>query len=337
MLMPYFLGVDGGNSKTFALVGDETGRLLALGKGGPSNHQARFGVDGAMAAIGEAVEQALTGAGLSMTDITHAAFCLAGADYPSDYDLLSGAIAQRWPGLKQFSVHNDSFAGLRAGTSRSWGVVSVCGTGTNQAGIGKDGRELQVGGMGYIYGDFGGGGDVGREAVRAAFMGAEQRGPATTLTQVVLEHFGFTSTADLSYAIYTRQWDGVNVHRLAPKVFAEARKGDQAAQEILVRMGTLLGQSVSGVIRELNLAEEAVDVVMAGSTWKGETPIMVDAFRLAVHRVAPRAKLVRPRYEPVVGSWLLAVEKAGLTVDQAVYGALEASMPQDLSIYKEEA
>ncbi|MDF2629088.1 MAG: ATPase [Symbiobacteriaceae bacterium] len=335
--MPYFLGVDGGNSKTFALVGDHTGRLLALGKGGPSNHQAKFGVDGAMAVIAEAVEQALSGAGLSISDITHASFCLAGADYPSDYDLLSGAIRQRWPKLKQFSVHNDSFAGLRAGTSRSWGVVSVCGTGTNQCGIGKDGRELQIGGMGYIWGDHGGGGDLGREAVRAAFMADEKRGPATSLVQVVLDHFGCKTTPELSYAIYTRQWDGANVHRLAPKVFAEARKGDQVAQEILVRMGTLLGQSVSGVIRELNLTDEAVDVVMAGSTWKGETPIMVDAFRLAVHRVAPRAKLVRPRYEPIVGSWLLAVEKAGNTVDQAIYSAIEASMPQDLSIYQEEA
>ncbi|HWI65006.1 MAG TPA: BadF/BadG/BcrA/BcrD ATPase family protein, partial [Symbiobacteriaceae bacterium] len=246
--MRYFLGVDGGNSKTYALLGDETGRLVALGKGGPSNHQGRYGLSGALAAIAEAVDGALASA--PAATIAHASFCLAGADYPSDYALLSSAIAERWPGLRH-SVHNDSFAGLRAGTSRSWGVVSVCGTGTNQAGIGKDGRELQVGGMGYLWGDFGGGGDLGREAVRAAFLADELRGPATSLLPVVLEHFGYATTAELSYAIYTRQWDGGNVHRLAPKVFAEARKGDQVAQEILVRMGTLLGQSVCGVIRQL--------------------------------------------------------------------------------------
>lgn len=334
--MRYFLGVDGGNSKTFALVGDETGRLLALGRGPASNHQSREGLKGAMASIGAAMDEALAAAGIAACDVAHASFCLAGADYPSDYELLSGAIAERWPDLR-FSIHNDSFAGLRAGTSRGWGVVSISGTGTNQAGIGKDGRELQVGGMGYIWGDFGGGGDLGREAVRAAFMSGELRGPKTSLEPIVLAHFGCASLPDLSYAIYTRQADMARVYKLAPAVFAEARKGDQVAQEILVRMGTLLGQSVGGVIRQLDLAADEVEVVMAGSTWKGETPIMVDAFRLAVHKVAPAAKLVRPRFEPVVGAWLLALEKAGLTVAPAVYRLVEATMPADLPIYTEEA
>lgn len=333
--MRYFLGVDAGATKTYAIVGDETGRILALGKGGPGNHQTREGLAGAMASFEAAVGDALAGAGITAADVAHGAFCLAGADYPSDYALLTGGISGRWPELR-FSVHNDSFAGLRAGTNRRWGVVSICGTGTNQVGIGKDGRELQVGGMGGIYGDFGGAADVGREAIRVSFLSDEKRGPVTSLVPVVLAHLGFGSMPELSYALYKGTYDRAAVPRLAPKVFAAANQGDEVAQDILIRMGTALGNSVGGVIRQLDLAGDDVEVVMAGSTWKGESPLMIDAFRLAVHRVAPKARLVRQRYEPVVGAWLLAVEQLGLEVTPAVYTTLEQTMPAALAVNKEE-
>lgn len=191
--------------------------------------------------------------------------------------------------------------------------------------------------MGGLWGDFGGAADLGREAIRVSFLADERRGPATCLVEIVLEHMGFATMAELSYAIYKGTYDRFRVPKLAPKVFAAANAGDQVAQDILIRMGTALGNSAGGVIRQLGLTADDVEVVMAGSTWKGESPLMIDAFRMAVHRVAPRAKLVRPRYEPVVGAFLLALEKHGLTVEKAVYGALEATMPRDLPMPIEEA
>lgn len=331
--MRYFLGVDAGATKTFALVGDGTGSLIALGKGGGGNHQSPGGIQRAMGCIGDAVDAALAAARLRPVDVAHAAFCLAGADFPSDYELLTGAIADRWPALA-FSVHNDGIAGLRAGSHRDWGVVSICGTGTNQLGIGKDGRELQVAGMGGLWGDFGGGADLGREAIKAAFMGDDGRGPATELTRVVLHHFGYSTMFDFGLDLYHGKVDRNLVPKLAPAVFAAANEGDEAAQEILIRMGTALGTSVSAVIKQLELTRDAVEVVMAGSTWKGANPLLVDAFRLAVHRTAPRAKLVHPRYEPVVGAYLAALDRHGLVADPAV---LEATLPAGIPVIDKEA
>jgi N-acetylglucosamine kinase-like BadF-type ATPase len=331
----YFMGVDAGATKTFALVGDETGRLIALGKGGPGNHQTPGGVERAMGCIAEAVDAALAAAGLAPAELAHASFCLAGADFPSDYELLNGAIASRWPGLR-FTVHNDGIAGLRAGTSQGWGVVSICGTGTNQLGIGKDGRELQVAGMGGLWGDFGGGADLGREAIKVAFMGDDQRGPDTLLTTIVLEHFGYPSMYAFGQDLYAGKIDRSLIPKLAPHVFTAANMGDVVAQEILIGMGTALGISVGAVIRQLHLTGDVVEVVMAGSTWKGANPLMVDSFRLSVHRTAPWAKLVRPRYEPVVGAWLVAAERSGIQVDKGIYATLEATLPGEIPVIREE-
>jgi N-acetylglucosamine kinase-like BadF-type ATPase len=333
--MRYFLGIDGGNSKTFALVGDEMGRIISLGRGGNSNHQAAGGVARAMACIAEAVSDACRQASITYLELSHACFCIAGADLPSDHVLLTDAIRAQWPGLA-FSVRNDSFAGLRAGAVKGWGVVSIAGSGSNQAGIAPDGRALQVGGLGYVFGDFGGGADLGREALRAVFMAAELRGPATVLTGPVLGALGVGTVDELREGLYLRTVAWGQIYLLAPLVFEAANQGDLPAQEILMRMGTLLGQSVCGVIRQLDLGGDAVDVVLAGSTWKGSNPLMMNAFRLAVQRVAPRARLVRPRYEPVVGAWCLALEAVGIRVLPAVYRMVEATLPVDLPVHNEE-
>lgn len=332
--MRYFLGIDAGATKTYALLGDESGRLIGLGKGGTGNHQSQGGLPLAMASIARAVEEALAAGGLAPGEVHHAAFCLAGADLPCDYAMLEEAIRKRWPDMR-FSVHNDSFAGLRAGLTGRWGVVSICGTGTNQAGIGKDGRELQVGGLGGLFGDYGGGADLGRAAVAAVFLAAEQRGVETALTGPVLAALGAADVDDLREKLYRGQIERGRIFALAPLVFEAANRGDQAAQEALIEMGRRMGRSVGGVIRQLNLCDEEVEVVLAGSTWKGNNPLLVDAFRLEVHRVAPRARLIRPRFEPVVGAWLLALERAGLEATDSVCERLAATMPPDLPLNQE--
>src|SRR5690606_19613813 len=130
---------------------------------------------------------------------------------------------------------------------------------------------------------------------------AEQRGVETALTGPVLAALGAADVDDLREKLYRGQIERGRIFALAPLVFEAANRGDQAAQEALIEMGRRMGRSVGGVIRQLNLCDEEVEVVLAGSTWKGNNPLLVDAFRLEVHRVAPRARLIRPRFEPVVG------------------------------------
>lgn len=328
--MPYFLGIDGGNSKTLVMLADETGRFISLGRGGNCNHQAAGGVERAMGCIAEAVEEACRAGGITSAEVTHACFCLAGADLPSDYVLLDKAITERWPGLP-YTLRNDSFAGLRAGAPKGWGVVSISGSGTNQAGISPDGRAIQVGGLGGIWGDYGGGADLGRAAITAVITAADRRGSATRLTGPVLSAMGVQTVGELSEGLYHRTVS-LQFYKLAPLVFAAADEGDGPAQEILIEMGRRMGESVCGVIRQLGMEREPVDVVLAGSTWKGTNPLMIDSFRLALHRVAPRACLVRPKYEPAVGAWCLAVEGAGGRVQDSIYQVLDETLPPELPV-----
>ena len=172
----YVLGVDGGTTKTVALVADERGTVLSAARGGGSNWSGPD-VEIPMSVVVATVREALAKAGIAGEAVSMAAFGLAGADWPEDHvarqRYLEGAgIAQR------LVVKNDSFVGLRAGTHRPYGIGIVAGTGTNTAIIAPDGREYAFG----YYASQGGAGEIAEDALWAVLRAEDGRGKPTRLT-----------------------------------------------------------------------------------------------------------------------------------------------------------
>src|SRR5262249_25953255 len=153
--------VDGGNAKTDLALVDDEGRLLSLVRGpGCSPHE--HGVDGALDRIEALVLEAGTDG-----PVAYAELLLAGVDFPAE--VRNVQLRARERGFaERVEVANDTFAVLRAGTDRGWGVAVVCGAGINCLGVGPDGREARFPALGDFSGDWGGGQDVGAAAVWAA-------------------------------------------------------------------------------------------------------------------------------------------------------------------------
>jgi N-acetylglucosamine kinase-like BadF-type ATPase len=322
--MRYVLGVDGGATKTHALVADETGRVLGFGQGDGSNHQVH-GLQPAMHEILRAVRSALQVSGLLPSSISLGSFCLAGADLPEDYNLLKDAVEAL--NLAQIvMIKNDTMAALRSGTTRSWGVVVICGTGFNAAGISPGGSEIILPALGSISGDWGGGSDLSQEMIRAVMRAWDGRGSATLLTEMVLDALSAGSVEELLRMLYHKQIDPQRRIGLVPLLFEAAEQGDRVAQELIVRLGTEVAVSANAIIRRLALTDEDVEVVLGGSVFKGRGRLLIDTVTRLVHEVAPKAQIVRPQNEPVVGAVLLALEAIGVVVDEAQYRVLEESL-----------
>src|SRR4051794_35590292 len=119
--MKYVVGVDGGTTKTIALVADDQGHILSSARGGGSNWAGEE-VDIPMAVVADTVRKAVKQAGLRVEQIELGVFTLAGADWPEDHTrreefLKKAGIA------RQVKVKNDSFGGLRAGLRKPYGMV----------------------------------------------------------------------------------------------------------------------------------------------------------------------------------------------------------------------
>ncbi|GIO12937.1 kinase [Cohnella xylanilytica] len=315
--MRYYLGVDGGGSKTYALIADEQGNVVGKGASGSGNHQT--GAEHARRHIGEAVDQALAQAGLGPDDIERACFGLAGADREADFRILRPMIGEL--GLPRHDIVCDTMIGLRAGTTRPYGVVLICGSGSNSAGRGLDGTTFQCGGFTYQYGDFGGGGSLSVEAFRAVIRAWDGREEPTLLTELVLAHLGYGTVQEM-YDDYLDHWKTPPIDT-AKLLFEAAKLGDPTAIGILRYQGTELGKQARAVIRKLDLGGEEFDVVLAGSVlMRGEGDYVIDPIREIVAGAAPRASIVRLGVEPVVGAVWSACEASGRDLPEALYERL---------------
>lgn len=316
--MEFFLGVDGGATKTMACVGDQTGKVMGVGLGGPSNYQLT-GIECAMNSISSAVKQALEMAGLSPENLQRAVFALAGADFPVDFETFTRAIEKAYPEL-DFRIVNDVWAAFRAGTPESLGGVVICGTGSNFGAVGPDGRRVTGRGMGYEWGIRGGAGDLIRDAIHYAFRSNDGTGPKTALEATVLNLLGFPSYDALSLFMYEHKAElgaiYVKAAAIVPALFQLASDGDSVAQKILIDSGTVMGEIIGGMMEELGMRSMSVDVVTAGSVFvKAQNPLMSDYFKAAVHRFIPFAAFRLPDIEPAGGAFLMALEDMGIRAD----------------------
>lgn len=312
--MKYYLGVDAGGSKTDAIITDETGQILASGKSGPGNHQ--INVDLASQNIADAVKQALKQANLQRHEIAYALFGLAGADREADFRVLRPMISKL--DFPCWDIVCDTIIALRAGTTKPYGVVVICGSGMNCAGVNVQGEILQCGGFGYGYGDCGGGSDLAVEAFRQVIRAWEGRGKATLLTSLILNTLGYPSVEQMFHHFLDLQKP---IPRdLTKLLFEAAAKGDEVSRFILRGQGTELGLSARAVIERLGMQKETFDLVLAGSVLtKGEGIFVHPYIAEVVNQIAPDCNLSVLKVEPVVGAILLAMEKDEMTINDSIY------------------
>jgi N-acetylglucosamine kinase-like BadF-type ATPase len=302
----YFLGVDAGGTKTHVLIADENGQALGLGRSGSGNWES-IGLDGLTKTLKEATAQALKTSGLKIEQISAAGMGLAGYDWPSQREMILGAIQPL--GLNHPpEIVNDATLGLLAGVRQGWGVSVVSGTGCNCRGWSKDGKRegRVVGGGSHWSGEFAGAYDIAARAMRAITFEWNKRGPATTLSPAFLQLTGAKDLDELVEGVYIGKYEFDTA--LIFKVFEVAAQGDPEALKVIAWAGRELGELACGVIRQLGLENDPVEVVLIGSLYGGH-PLMTETLRKTVLEVAPAAQIVRLTAPPVVGGVLLALEE----------------------------
>lgn len=303
--MRYYLGVDGGQSSTTALIGDETGRVVGYGRGGPCNHiGAAEGKAKFLAAIRGCVEQACGQAEIG-AGVSFAAGCLGFSGGAADKEPL---IAEAVTIEKRFVTH-DALIALAGAMAGGPGVIAIAGTGSISFGRNKADRLVRSGGWGYVFGDEGGGFDLTRQALRAALRMEEGWGPETTLRGRLLEATGAKNANDLLHRFYTTEWPRPRIARLSQLVDAAAQEGDRIAGDLLEQSAALLAGFVSAVRRQLFEREEAVDVAPIGGVFKSAA--LRSRFQQLVE-IDGFGHCIEPRYGPAAGALFEAYRLAGL-------------------------
>ncbi|WP_436851037.1 N-acetylglucosamine kinase [Streptomyces hokutonensis] len=302
------LAVDGGNSKTDVAVLTTDGTILGRARGGGFRPQA-VGLDAAMDVLAalraEAMAEAGAGADTVVDGIT--AF-LAGADLPHEVKALREAVgARRWAVTQR--VDNDSYAVLRAGAGRPWGVGVVCGTGINCVGVAPDGRTTGFAALGRISGDWGGGIDMGTSALWHAARAEDGRGEPTALRAAVTGHFGLATVADVTAALHSGDLPALRLSELCPAVFAARDDGDQIATELVERLAAEIARMALTVLCRLQLTHlPDPEVVLGGSVLAAGHRALLDDIERRLTEAVPGVRPVVCTQPPLLGAALAALD-----------------------------
>jgi N-acetylglucosamine kinase-like BadF-type ATPase len=301
------LAVDGGNSKTDVAIVSADGELLGFARG-PASSPHDLGVEGAVEVVADLIEEALGGP--PQGEIADAAeLLMAGVDFPAEDEELRAAVERRgW--APEIFVGNDTFAVLRAGTERGWGVAVVCGAGINCVGVAPDGRHARFLALGATTGDWGGGYDVGLAATSAAARSEDGRGPLTSLEHLVPAHFGLDSPSGLAEEIHRGIIPVRRLAELPPVVFAAAAD-DAVAAEIVDRLAAEVVALSRVALEKLDLVGEPVEVLLGGGLLQAGDGRLLDAIQAGLREVGTAIAVHRTDSPPIVGAALLALDALG--------------------------
>jgi N-acetylglucosamine kinase-like BadF-type ATPase len=301
----FYLGVDGGQSSTVALVGDQSGAVLGLGRSGPCNHvtgpEARTHFD---SAIGDAVAQACRAASLDPPSTTFAAACLGFSGGTADKENYTRALIR----ANQLIVTHDAAIALSGAIAGEPGIITISGTGSMIFGRNSRGVEARAGGWGYVYGDEGSGFDLTRQALRAALRHEEGWGPQTVLRDLLLRATGAASVNDLLHRFYTPEFSRPQIAALSVLVSEAAEQGDREAERLLFDAATQLVNYVEGVHHCLFDPGTAVPIAYSGGVFKSR--LLLREFVRSVHyRLDSRP--MAPIHGPAAGALIEALRLDG--------------------------
>lgn len=300
------LTIDQGQTKTIALLLKEDVRILGIGYAGGASHF-KDGLAKASAMICEAADNALSQAGLTVSDITEVYGGIAAANWPEEIEMLENEL-KRVFAAEKVTVVNDCVIALRAGTDSDNAIVLCTGSGMNSA-VFTDGK------LSLVYNNYidlydQGSEGLGARAFKAAFQSHMHAAAPTTLGQRLMDHFGIQDMDRLMLAFYRDQLPRP-LKEVAEIVFEEAAHNEPAALEAIYAFGKSVSQYVIGAVRRFKMDPTEFEVILSGGVFKNPNPLLYETVCSQIHRVYANIRIKQSFYEPIIGAALMALDELG--------------------------
>lgn len=323
MSQHWSVGIDGGGTRTRAVLADDAGHIAARALGGPGNYQL-VGLDGVVGLVRGLLDELATQCG-GLPDAHSVGLALAGAGRRHEQEAIHSRLMDLGSALS-IAVVSDARAALEGAHGGREGVIAIAGTGSMVLGKSLSGQEIRAGGLGPLLGDEGSGYRLALEALRAVLRARDGAGQPTALS------------ASLARALHLSDWDEVigrvyggdltrdRIAAAAPELFAAVRAGDVVAAEILEGEARALGRQIAAVAGRLELGPVAAPVACLGGVF-AEVGMVWPLLESAATSCGQSIRRVEAQLEPVLGAVLLAHQASGRGRSKALVEGLSACGP----------
>lgn len=297
----YFLGFDGGATKTSGAIVNSNGEVLSERTGGPSNFQI-LGIPRASGNIVEVAKMVLEASALQFSDVSGIFLGLTGAGREVDQVRMKEGFEEylRENGLPvpRIAVESDALAALEGAFPGKAGMILISGTGSILLAKDDSGKVIRTGGWGRFIGDEGSGYFIGKAGLTAYVKEYDGRGKKTKISEL-LRNLDIQSPQSLVLKIYHENFDIASVAKI---VVEAAYYGDEVASSILedaaVELMTHIRAAVSKIGTEIPLA-------LMGSILSHKN-LLVTKLTNLISRELPAVKVCHPEKSAAAGAALLA-------------------------------
>jgi N-acetylglucosamine kinase-like BadF-type ATPase len=305
----FVIGMDGGGTKTTAMLCELRGNILVEQTGGPSNFQI-IGVDKAAEVLFDLIERCCREIGCSLDEVRSVSAGLTGAGREGDQErmrngLIEYARRQR-EAFRQVTVESDARIALEGAFRGNVGIILISGTGSIAFGKDQAGNVHRAGGWGRVMGDEGSGYSIGRDALNAVTKELDGRGKPTLLTKLTAKQFGLLDQEKIITAIYR---DNFDVALLAPLVIEAATSHDVEASRILNKATFELAEHVRALlnkIEKVSRVRQKIPLAFIGSVISSDN-VFSNVLRNKIVFSLPQISIVKPEAPPAYGAVLIAL------------------------------
>jgi glucosamine kinase len=300
-LVSFFLGIDGGGSKTSCIVGDEN-LMLGAGTSAGSN-VVRVGERRARETLGDAIRQACAAANITPAQIERTCVGIAGGARPEIAGVVRRLVSEFVSG--EIEVVGDMVIAMEAAFGSGPGVIVIAGTGSIAYGRNSEGKTARAGGWGFAISDEGSGHWIGWSALATLMRAYDEAGTEHTsaLLEGIMKSWGVATREQVVVA--ANAIPSPDFAALLPVVLSAADAGDAAARTVLTQAGVELASLAKIVIDRIFGDVGAVPVALSGGVFCNcalVRQVFCDRLRAEYPRVLPDARLI----DPAMGALTLA-------------------------------
>ena len=279
--MKYYLGIDGGGTKTVVAVSDENGKIL-MKKTGRSINFYSVGMETARKNLGSVIDEIRSELKADMfSGVFIGCSALDGeADDKLTADLCDGVI-----NAEKIKIHSDVYIALRSVGNAVCPCAAICGTGSMAIAQDTDGNTHIAGGWGHIIGDEGSAYAIALNALKQCCYMCD-KGQKTPLLEMAEKHFGISDFRSVIDIIYSPETTKDKVALFAEKVGDLSAQGDADATEIIKTQAELFADTVLTLFGRVNC-----DVIgLCGSVFK-YNEIFTAAFSEKIRKYYPQTEI----------------------------------------------
>ncbi|HQF42228.1 MAG TPA: BadF/BadG/BcrA/BcrD ATPase family protein [Ignavibacteriaceae bacterium] len=301
--MKYFIGMDGGGTKTKCILTDENLNQIYEVVGGASNFLV-IGTETVSQTVFDLIDKCVTAAKISLEDLEAIVLGTTGGGRRSDAELLEKQIfadaKSKSVSINKFKVESDARIALEGAFSGKAGSILIAGTGSIMFGKDYKGEIHRVGGFGRFIGDEGSGYRIGRKGLNAVARFMDGRAKPTKIADLLEQVFSISTSEQLITEVYRNNFD---IASAAPIVFDAADSGDKVAQRILENEADELLLHINSMREKLKV--DLLKVSLIGSILTKPNYFSY-LFNEKVIRRFNDVKIMEAEHSPEFGAALLA-------------------------------